>query len=42
VPAGGGALPAGGGAQRESRLRQTIRFTRTPNGWRVANIREAP
>jgi len=35
-------VPAGGGAQRESRLRQTIRFTRTPNGWRVANIREAP
>ena len=34
--------PAGGGAQRETRLRQVIRFTRTPNGWRVANIREAP
>jgi serine/threonine-protein kinase len=33
-------VPAGGGAQRETRLRQTIRFTRTPNGWRVANIRE--
>jgi len=32
-------VPAGGGAQRESRLRQTIRFTHTPNGWRVANIR---
>src|SRR5436853_533087 len=35
-------VPAGGGAQRETRLRQVIRFTRTPNGWRVANIREAP
>ncbi len=35
-------VPAGGGAQRETRLRQTIRFARTPNGWRVANIREAP
>src|SRR5436189_13567 len=35
-------VPAGGGAQRETRLRQAIRFTRTPNGWRVANIREAP
>jgi eukaryotic-like serine/threonine-protein kinase len=35
-------VPAGGGAQRESRLRQAIRFVRTPNGWRVANIREAP
>ncbi len=35
-------VPAGGGAQRETRLRQTIRFTRTPNGWRVANIRESP
>jgi eukaryotic-like serine/threonine-protein kinase len=35
-------VPADGGAQREARLRQTIRFTRTPNGWRVANIRESP
>ena len=35
-------VPAGGGAQRETRLRQAIRFTRTANGWRVANIREAP
>ncbi len=35
-------VPAGGGAQRETRLRQVIRFTRTPNGWRVANIGEAP
>src|SRR5256885_2177740 len=35
-------VPAGGGAQRETRLRQVILFTRTPNGWRVANIREAP
>src|SRR6059036_3163369 len=35
-------VPAGGGAQRETRLRQMIRFARTPNGWRVANIREAP
>jgi serine/threonine-protein kinase len=35
-------VPAGGGAQGESRLRQAIRFIRTPNGWRVANIRQAP
>ncbi|HVH66539.1 MAG TPA: protein kinase [Gemmatimonadales bacterium] len=35
-------VPAGGGAQKETRLRQTIRFSRTPNGWRVANIQEAP
>ena len=35
-------VPAGGGAQGETRLRQAIRFTRTPNGWRVANIRQAP
>jgi hypothetical protein len=35
-------VAAGGGAQRETRLRQAIRFIRTPNGWRVANIREAP
>ncbi|HKW42166.1 MAG TPA: serine/threonine-protein kinase [Gemmatimonadales bacterium] len=35
-------VPAGGGAQRETRLRQTIRFARTPNGWRVANIRNTP
>src|SRR5690349_9099791 len=34
-------VPAGGGAQRETRLRQTIRFTRTPSGWRVADIRNA-
>jgi hypothetical protein len=35
-------VPAEGGAQRETRLHQTIRFTRTFNGWRVANIRESP
>ncbi len=35
-------VPADGGAQRETRLRQSIRFTRTPSGWRVANIRESP
>ena len=35
-------VPAGGGAQGETRLRQSIRFLRTPNGWRIANIREAP
>jgi eukaryotic-like serine/threonine-protein kinase len=34
-------VPAGGGSQRETRLRQTIRFTRTPSGWRVADIRNA-
>jgi hypothetical protein len=33
-------VPAGGGAQRESRLRQGIRFTKTPEGWRVADIRD--
>ena len=33
-------VPAGGGAQRESRLRQAIRVTRTPEGWRVADIRD--
>ena len=35
-------VPAGGGAQSETRLRQTIRFTRSPNGWRIADIRNAP
>ena len=35
-------VPAGGGAQRETRLRQAIRFLKTPDGWRVANIRDAP
>src|SRR6266699_6142600 len=35
-------VPAGGGAQRETRLRQAIRFLKTPDGWRIANIRDAP
>ena len=35
-------VPAGGGAQSETRLRQTIRFARSPNGWRIADIRNAP
>jgi hypothetical protein len=35
-------VPAGGGAQGETRLRQAIRFTRTANGWRIADIRQAP
>jgi serine/threonine-protein kinase len=35
-------VPAGGGAQRETRLRQTIQFLKTGNGWRIANIRDAP
>src|SRR5437867_2125815 len=35
-------VPAGGGAQRESRLRQAVPFPRTPNGRRVRNIREGP
>lgn len=35
-------VPAGGGAQRETRLRQTIRCVRTANGWRIANIRDGP
>ena len=34
VPAGGG------GAQGETRSRQAIRFTKTPTGWRIANIRD--
>src|SRR2546426_850046 len=33
-------VPAGGGAQGETRLRQAINFTKTPSGWRIANIRE--
>jgi serine/threonine-protein kinase len=35
-------VPAGGGAQRETRLRQRIQFLKTGNGWRIANIRDAP
>src|SRR5947199_111361 len=35
-------VPAGGGGQRETRLRQAIRFLKTPDGWRIANIRNAP
>src|SRR5207237_860818 len=35
-------VPAPGGAQSESRLRQTIRFIKTPDGWRVADIRNVP
>jgi eukaryotic-like serine/threonine-protein kinase len=31
-------VPAGGGAQGETRLRQAITFTRMPTGWRIANI----
>ncbi|HVH08284.1 MAG TPA: serine/threonine-protein kinase [Gemmatimonadales bacterium] len=34
-------VPAGGGAQRETRVRQAIVFVRTPNGWRIADIRDA-
>ena len=33
-------VPTGGGAQQEARRRQTIRFIRTANGWRVANIED--
>jgi serine/threonine-protein kinase len=33
-------VPAGGGSQREARLRQAIRFIRTEDGWRIANIRD--
>jgi len=33
-------VPAPGGAQSESRLRQTIRFIKTPDGWRVADIHD--
>jgi hypothetical protein len=35
-------VPAGGGAQRETRLRQAIRFLKTPDGWRIANIHDTP
>src|SRR4029077_1364920 len=35
-------VPAGGGAQGETRLRQTIRFTPSPHRWRLAGIRYAP
>src|SRR5437879_7238184 len=35
-------VPAGGGAQRETRLRQVILFTRRPNGWGAPNIRGGP
>jgi ketosteroid isomerase-like protein len=34
-------VPAGGGAQRETRLRQAIVFIKTPDGWRIADIRDA-
>jgi len=33
-------VPGGGGAQSETRLRQAIRFIKTPDGWRVADIRD--
>jgi len=33
-------VPAPGGAQRETRLRQAIRFLKTPDGWRVADIHD--
>ena len=33
-------VPEGGGAQREERARLTMRFTKTPNGWRVAAVQE--
>jgi hypothetical protein len=33
-------VPAGGGVQGEARLRQAVRFIKTPDGWRVADIRE--
>ncbi|HZI22964.1 MAG TPA: serine/threonine-protein kinase [Gemmatimonadales bacterium] len=35
-------VPAAGGAQRETRLRQTIHFIKTPDGWRIADIRDSP
>jgi eukaryotic-like serine/threonine-protein kinase len=35
-------VPAGGGAQSETRLRQTIRFARSRNGWRIVDIRNVP
>jgi serine/threonine protein kinase len=33
-------VPAGGGAQGETRLRQLVTLTKTPGGWRIANIRD--
>ncbi len=33
-------VPAGGGAQGENRQRQVISFTKTAEGWRIANIRD--
>ncbi len=35
-------VPAGGGAQRETRVHQTIQCVKTANGWRIGNIRDAP
>jgi serine/threonine protein kinase len=33
-------VPAEGGSQRELRPKMTMRFTKTPNGWRIADMRE--
>ncbi|GEM_PF-1042740 len=35
-------VPAAGGAQQETRLRQAIRFAKTAAGWRIADIRDLP
>jgi serine/threonine-protein kinase len=35
-------VPADGGAQQETRLRQAIRFAKTAAGWRIADIRDLP
>jgi eukaryotic-like serine/threonine-protein kinase len=34
-------VPKGGGAQQEERASLAMRFTKTPDGWRIAAVREA-
>ena len=33
-------VPEGGGSQREEHALLTMRFTKTPTGWRVAGVQE--
>ena len=35
-------VPTDGGAQRELRPKLAMRFTKTPSGWRIADMRETP
>ena len=35
-------VPAAGGSQRELRPKMAMRFTKTSNGWRIADMRELP